>query len=112
MADAPLSIRGEHLKRSFARALDQGGLTRTTLKGTQNLTKRQIAAALTYDLSLLMRTPYGYGTPKQWLASRLFDLWRLLRKLIEVVCQCSIFLKSILGTSEQQLLLAVAFRRL
>jgi transposase len=108
---ALLRKRGEHLERSFAHVLDQGGLRRATLKGIENLTKRQIAAALTYDLSLLMRKLFGYGTPKQWLASRLFDLWRLLRDFIEVVCQSSIFPKAILGTSEPPLLLAVSFRR-
>ena len=33
-----------------------------------NLTKRQLGAALTYNLSLLLRHLTGVGTPKQWLA--------------------------------------------
>lgn len=65
---ALLKKRGEHLERSFAHVLDQGGLRRATLRGVENLTKRQIAAAMTYDLSLLMRKVFGFGTPKQWAA--------------------------------------------
>jgi len=66
---ALLRKRGQHIERSFAHVLDQGGLRRTTLRGQLNLTKRQLAAVLTYDLSLLMRHLMGHGTPKQWLAS-------------------------------------------
>ena len=76
---ALLRKRGEHLERSFAHMLDHGGLRRATLRGKENLTKRQIAAAMVYDLSLLMRKVFGYGTPKQWLAQGLFaaSFWLL-----------------------------------
>jgi hypothetical protein len=40
-----------------------------TLRGRENLTKRQIGAALSCNLSLLMRHLTGHGTPKQWLAA-------------------------------------------
>ncbi|MGL4400006.1 MAG: transposase [Luteolibacter sp.] len=65
---ALLRKRGEFIERSFAHVLDHGGLRRTTLRGKSNLTKRQLAAALAFDLSLLMRKLTGCGTPKQWLA--------------------------------------------
>ena len=65
---ALLRKRGQHIERSFAHVLDQGGLRRATLRGVLNLTKRQLAAVLAYDLSLLMRHLTGHGTPKQWLA--------------------------------------------
>jgi transposase len=65
---ALLRKRGQHLERSFAHLLDHGGMRRATLRGKLNLTKRELAAALTYNLSLLMRHLTGYGTPKQWLA--------------------------------------------
>lgn len=65
---ALLRKRGQHIERSFAHVLDQGGLRRATLRGTLNLTKRHLAAVLVYDLSLLMRHLTGHGTPKQWLA--------------------------------------------
>ncbi len=85
---ALLRSRGEYLERSFAHVLDHGGLRRTTLKGKTNLTKRQLVAVLTFDLSLLMRKLTGYGTPKQWLAGSngglcaLFGgLWRAILQL-------------------------------
>ena len=68
---ALLRKRGEYLERSFAHVLDHGGLRRTTLRGQVNLIKRQLAAALAFDLSLLMRKLTGHGTPKQWLAGAL-----------------------------------------
>ena len=65
---ALLRKRGEHLERSFYHVLDHGGLRRATLRGRENLTKRQLGGALAYNLSLLMRHLTGVGTPKQWLA--------------------------------------------
>lgn len=65
---ALLSKRGMHLERSFEHVLDEGGLRRATLKGTENLTKRHKIAAACFNLSLLMRTLLGVGTPKQWMA--------------------------------------------
>lgn len=79
---ALLKRRGEHLERSFAHVLDHGRLRRATLRGAENLTKRQIAAAMAYDLSLLMRKIFGFGTPKQWAAMSLSCLVRLLRALL------------------------------
>jgi beta-glucosidase-like glycosyl hydrolase len=69
---ALLRKRGEHIERSFAHVLDQGGMRRATLRGTENLTKRLTAAALAYNLSLLMRKLFGFGTPKQWAAKASF----------------------------------------
>lgn len=65
---ALLRKRGEHLERGFAHVLDHGGLRRATLRGCENLTKRHLIAALSFNLSLLLRTIFGSGTAKQWLA--------------------------------------------
>jgi len=65
---ALLRKRGMHLERSFEHILDEGGLRRATLRGTANLTKRHKIAASCFNLSLLMRTLLGVGTPKQWMA--------------------------------------------
>ena len=65
---ALLRKRGEHLERSFCHVLDQGGMRRATLRGCEKLTMRLIAAALSFNLSLLMRHLHGIGTPKQWEA--------------------------------------------
>ena len=63
-----LGKRGMHLERSFAHLLDAGGARRTTLRGLENLNKRFKAAVAIYNLSQLMRTLCGIGTPKQWAA--------------------------------------------
>ena len=81
---ALLRKRGEHLERSFAHVLDHGGLRRATLRGKENLTKRQIAAAMTYDLSLLMRKIFGFGTPKQWTAQSVSALIWLANRLVRL----------------------------
>lgn len=80
---ALLRKRGEYIERSFAHVLDQGGLRRTTLRGKSNLSKRQLAAALAFDLSLLMRKLTGFGTPKQWLAGARRAFFALIRQLIQ-----------------------------
>lgn len=76
---ALLRKRGEHLERSFAHLLDHGGLRRATLRGCEKLTKRHMAAAMTYNLSLLMRTLFGVGTPKQAMAGARQRLLAALR---------------------------------
>lgn len=65
---ALLRKRGEHLERSFCHVLDHGGMRRATLRGCEKLTKRHLVAAMSYNLSLLLRTLFGTGTPKQALA--------------------------------------------
>ena len=55
-----------------------------SVRGKLNLTKRELAAALTYDLSLLMRHLTGYGTPKQWLAMSGRGLFWLIALLEEM----------------------------
>ena len=70
--------RGQHVERSFAHVLDAGGLRRTTLRGRANIEKRYVVGALCYNLSLLMRSLFGVGTPKQALATG----WALVCALI------------------------------
>ena len=77
-----LRKRGMHLERSFEHLLDEGGLRRATLQGTENLTKRHKIAAACFNLSLLMRTLLGVGTPKQWMAKA----YNLLQAVIAYLC--------------------------
>ena len=86
---ALLRKRGEHIERSFCHILDQGGLRRATLRGCEKLTKRQMIGAMTYNLSLLMRTLFGIGTPKQamagvrgWLSGANDQFLQVVRRLI------------------------------
>ena len=67
---ALLRKRGGHVERSFCHVLDHGGMRRATLRGCEKLTKRHMVAAMSYNLSLLLRTIFGTGTPKQALAGR------------------------------------------
>lgn len=65
---ALLRRRGMHLERNFEHVLDEGGLRRATLRGTENLTKRYRFGAACFNLSLLLRSLCGIGTAKQWAA--------------------------------------------
>ena len=87
---ALLRKRGEYIERSFAHLLDQGGLRRATLRGKSNLTKRQLAAAIAFDLSLLMRKLTGCGTPKQWLAGARGALFALLGRLLRALSRLEV----------------------
>jgi hypothetical protein len=73
--------RDEHLEKSVAHVLDQGGMRRATLRGTENLTKLLTAAALAYNLSLLMRKLFRLGTPKQWAAKACFLVFWLMKPI-------------------------------
>jgi transposase len=83
---ALLRKRGEHLERGFAHVLDHGGLRRATLRGCENLTKRYLVSALSANLSLLLRTLFGAGTAKQWLA-------RPLHAIVRHLCALRAFLR-------------------
>ena len=84
-----LRKRGQHIERSFAHVLDSGGGRRTTVRRTHNIQKREWAATLVYNLSLLMRVTIGKGTPKQWAATVenakrvLQNGWRWLQNFFE-----------------------------
>lgn len=80
---ALLRKRGEHLERSFCHLLDHGGMRRATLRGCEKLTKRHLVGAMSYNLSLLLRTLFGVGTPKQALAGTR----RVLAKAIYRLCR-------------------------
>jgi transposase len=87
---ALLRQRGQHLERAFCHVLDHGGLRRATLRGTENLSKRYLMGALSFNLSLLLRTLFGIGTPKQWLAAprrAVFAFWNALLRQLALLCQ-------------------------
>lgn len=69
-----LRKRGEHLERGFCHVLDHGGLRRATLRGTLKLSKRHKTAAISYNLSVLLRHLFGVGTLKQALAGAFIGL--------------------------------------
>lgn len=88
-----LKWRGMHVERSFAHVLDCGGARRTTLKGTENIRKRYLISTACYNLSLLLRTLFGVGTPKQLLANLKMALNLFLRAIYSLQKQFLAFIK-------------------
>jgi hypothetical protein len=60
--------RGMYVERSFAHVLDCGAYRRTTMRGRENIQKRYLIATACFNISLLMRAIFGFGTLKQFLA--------------------------------------------
>lgn len=63
-------LRGEIAERSNAHCYETGGLRRVHVRRRDNVTKRVLIQAATYNLALIMRSLLGAGTPKR-LAGRL-----------------------------------------
>jgi transposase len=68
-----LGKRGELIERSFAHCYDTGGMRRTHLWGRQNVLKRLLIHVGAFNLSLVVRTLLGSGTPRE-LSSRSISL--------------------------------------
>ena len=78
--------RGELLERTFAHALETGGMRRVHLRGRENIRKRYLVHVAGFNLSLIMRTIFGVGTPRG-LQDRLATLLAVLRELwIQFTC--------------------------
>jgi transposase len=61
-----LRRRGELVERSFAHCYETGGMRRTHLRGHQNILKRQLIHVGAFNLSLILRSLLGAGTPREW----------------------------------------------
>ena len=77
--------RGEYLERTFAHCYETGGMRRTHLRGHPNILKRLLIHVVGFNLSLVMRSLFGIGKPRQ-LQDGLGDLaaciFPLLTRLI------------------------------
>jgi transposase len=60
-----LRKRGELIERSLAHCYDTGGMRRTHLRGHQNILKRLLIHVGAFNLSLIFRTLWGSGTPRE-----------------------------------------------
>jgi len=60
-----LRKRGELLERSFAHCYETGGMRRVHLRGRDNVLKRQLIHVGAFNLSLILRTILGAGTPRE-----------------------------------------------
>ena len=56
--------RGEKLERTFAHLLVTGGLRRVHVRGQEEIRKRMLVHAAAFNLSLAMRSRFGFGTPR------------------------------------------------
>ena len=59
-----LRQRGEKVERGFAHMLGSGGLRRVHLRDQEEIRKRMLMQAAAFNLGLLMRTRFGFGTPR------------------------------------------------
>ena len=57
--------RGELIERSFAHCYETGGMRRTHLRGHPNILKRLLIHVAAFDLSLILRKLFGFGTPRE-----------------------------------------------
>jgi len=60
-----LRKRGELIERNFAHCYDTGGMRRIHLRGRQNVLKRLLIHVGAFNLSLIVRTLLGSGTPRE-----------------------------------------------
>ena len=78
-----LRKRGELLERSFAHCYDTGGMRRTHLRGPKNILKRLLIHVGAFNLSLIFRTLWGSGRPRELRnhqSALIFVLFFLLRR--------------------------------
>ena len=61
---ALLRSRGEKVERTFAHCYETGGMRRTHLRGHENIHKRLLIHVMGYNLSLVLRQLFGFGTPR------------------------------------------------
>jgi len=60
-----LRRRGEFVERSFAHCYETGGTRRCTLRGRDNIRKRQLVHVGAFNLGLVLRSMLGAGTPRE-----------------------------------------------
>ena len=57
-------LRSERVERSFAHVCDTGGMRRSWLTGTIDVTKRYLVAVAAHNLGRILRKLFGIGKPK------------------------------------------------
>ncbi len=62
--------RGEMVERSFAHILDRGGMRRAWLRGRENVHKRYLIHVAGFNLGIMMRELFGWGTPREAASAR------------------------------------------
>ena len=83
---ALMKRRGEILERTFAHTLESGAMRRAYLRLRDNILKRYLVHVAAFNLSLVMRTIFGVGTPRglrERLQLELSALAEAVRRLID-----------------------------
>jgi transposase len=62
---ALMKRRGEILERTFAHTMESGAMRRAFLRLRDNILKRYLVHVAAFNLSLVMRTIFGVGTPRE-----------------------------------------------
>lgn len=80
-------LRSELVERSFAHVCDSGGARHTWLRGLVSVTKRHLMVVAARNLSVIMRSLFGIGTPKglQGLCALARLAWTHMKRLMTVV---------------------------
>jgi transposase len=78
-----LRKRGELLERSFAHCYETGGMRRVHLRGRENVLKRQLIHVSAFNLSLILRTILGAGTPRELRKRQLTLIFAFVRAFAE-----------------------------
>ena len=78
-----LRSRSEKLERSFAHCYTTGGLRRVHVRGMENVRKRLLIHTAAFNLGLVLRQQFGFGTPRgfQGLFFRLLAPWMAFQGL-------------------------------
>jgi transposase len=79
-----LKQRGEKIERSFAHCYETGGLRRLHLRRHPNILKRLLVHGAAFNLGLVMRKIFGYGTPRGLQGYRAELFFAFLRLLSQV----------------------------
>lgn len=74
-------LRGELIERTFALSCETGAHRRLRLRGRDNARKRYIAHAVALNLGLIMRTLFGFGTPRE-MAAAIAAVWNILLRFV------------------------------
>ena len=67
-------LRSERVERSFAHVCETGGARRIWLRGLETINKRYRLTVAAHNLSLILRSLFGTGKPREFAALRFLQL--------------------------------------
>jgi len=97
---ALLRKRGELIERSFAHGYETGAMRRTHLRGHEKILKRLLIHIAGFNLGLLLRTLFGFGTPRS-LQDVSAGLLRALSSILRALRRLWIAVRSVSWSSQR-----------